>query len=269
MSGFDIDWLTLRRPADRAARAAVILGLIARDFGTRDPVSLSDLGAGSGSTRDALAAVLSPRQTWRLFDIDEALLAAAAVAEGPGEAIPVRIDLAADLERALDAPADLVTCSALLDLASAAWIDRLAAGLAARSLPFYAALSYDGRMEAEPGHPLDERILALFNEHQTSDKGFGPSLGPDAHAYAVDRLRDRGYTVVSGPSDWILGAADAALQRALVLGHETAVAELGAIAIEDLAGWRTFRLDAIDRGLGRLLVGHQDLYAVPVGDAAP
>ena len=44
---------------------------------------------------------------------------------------------------ALDGPVNLVTASALLDLVSAEWLERLVNEVAARRLPFYAALNYD------------------------------------------------------------------------------------------------------------------------------
>ena len=61
------------------------------------------------------------------------------------------VDLARDLEAALDGPVELVTTSALLDLVSHDWLDRLATEAAARNLPVYAALSYDGLGDARPG----------------------------------------------------------------------------------------------------------------------
>ena len=61
------------------------------------------------------------------------------------------VDLARDLEAALDGPVDLVTTSALLDLVSDDWLERLAIEAAARRLPVYAALSYDGRIELDAG----------------------------------------------------------------------------------------------------------------------
>jgi len=45
------------------------------------------------------------------------------------------LDLARDLELALDGPLDLVTTSALLDLVSPEWLDRLVVEVAARRLP--------------------------------------------------------------------------------------------------------------------------------------
>jgi hypothetical protein len=40
---------------------------------------------------------------------------------------------------------DLITTSALLDLVSADWLERLTVEAAARRLPIYAALTYQGR----------------------------------------------------------------------------------------------------------------------------
>ena len=87
-----------------------------------------------------------------------------------------------DLEAALDGPIDLVTTSALLDLVSAEWLERLVVETAARRLPVYAALSYDGKIALSPQDPFDSDIVAAVNRHQHGDKGFGPALGPEAAA---------------------------------------------------------------------------------------
>jgi hypothetical protein len=55
------------------------------------------------------------------------------------------LDSSLDLEAALDGPLDVITSSALLDLVSEAWLERFVVEIVARSLPLYAALSYDGR----------------------------------------------------------------------------------------------------------------------------
>ena len=64
------------------------------------------------------------------------------------------IDLARDLEAALDGAVDLVTTSALLDLVSADWLERFSVEAAARRLPVYAALTYDGRAMLQPADPV-------------------------------------------------------------------------------------------------------------------
>ena len=60
----------------------------------------------------------------------------------------------------------LVTASALLDLASAAWVEALAERLAAAGVGLYAALSYDGRTEWEP--PLAGDAAAVRRSTRTS-----------------------------------------------------------------------------------------------------
>src|SRR5438034_669390 len=69
---------------------------------------------------------------------------------------PRALDLVRDLELALDGPADLITTSALLDLVSQAWMERLAVEAAARRLPIYAALTCQDPPEIAPSDPLDE-----------------------------------------------------------------------------------------------------------------
>lgn len=266
MSGFRADWLALRRPADEAARNPVVLGLVAGDLAETETVRIADLGAGTGSTFALLSGRLPKPQAWRLYDNDPALLAIAAKCAPAGGTDTLSthvLDLATSVERVLEAPTDLVTCSALLDLTSAAWIDRLVGQLTSAGVPFYAALSYDGHMSAVPPHPLDEIIVDLFNQHQRSDKGFGEALGPSAHAYATAQFRTAGWEVTEGRSDWHLDEDDRDLMRALVDGHVQAVAETGAVSVEDLASWSMVHEVAIEAGEARIVVGHRDLYARP------
>ena len=60
------------------------------------------------------------------------------------------LDLGRDLEAALDGSIDLITTSALLDLVSESWLERLVVEISARSIPLYAAISHDGRIEFVP-----------------------------------------------------------------------------------------------------------------------
>src|SRR6185369_17189725 len=123
----------------------------------------------------ALTARLNPTQNWTLVDNDLSLLARAA-GTPRAESVTVigkPVDLARDLEAALDGPVDLVTTSALLDLVSAPWLERLTVEIAARRIPLYAALSYDGRVEFAPPDKHDGKIADAFNVHQRTDKGFG------------------------------------------------------------------------------------------------
>ena len=74
----------------------------------------------------------------------------------------------------------------------------MARTIAARALPVYAALTYDGRIDLSPADPLDATIASAVNAHQHTDKGFGPALGPSAAAAAIHFL---GSLPAAFPSD--------------------------------------------------------------------
>lgn len=261
MTGFTLDWLDLREPADAAARNRVVLAQLAADFVGRRSVAAIDLGAGSGSTVRAVAPHLPTEQCWTLVDDDPALLATAAGRAENGAVRTRRLDIAREVDLALTGHCDLVTCSALLDLVSRRWLGRLVDRLRPRGIPFYAALSYDGAIRLEPAHPLNETVVELFNHHQQGDKGFGRALGPDAGRATAAAFESAGYAVLAGRADWRLDPSMAPLQRALVDGIADAVTETGQLAPTDLAAWRTAHLAAIEAGLAFVQVGHTDLYA--------
>jgi SAM-dependent methyltransferase len=249
--GFSADWLALRDPADRAARDGAMLRRAAAAAGPR-PV-IVDLGCGTGASWRALAPHLPPGTEWRLVDNDPALLAIAAAAVGDG-ARPVLADLG-DLEALPLEGATLVTASALLDLVPEAWL----AGLAGRlRVPFYAVLSYDGRMAWTPPDPRDADVTAAFNRHQRGDKGLGPALGPDAATRAATVLEAAGFTVESADSPWRIGPDMADLQRALTDGIAAAAAETG---LACAAAWGAARHAAAAATLCE--IGHRDILALP------
>jgi hypothetical protein len=189
MSEYSADWLALREPYDRTARNALVLDAVACAFVVQRAISVVDLACGTGSTLRALRRHLPARQNWRLVDNSLSLLARVASYRNPHLTVATAaVDLTRDLELALDGPLDLVTTSALLDLVSTAWLDRLIVEVAARRLPFYGALTYDGRAVTEPVAGYDLELLAGFNLHQRTNKGFGPALGPAAAARAAQRF---------------------------------------------------------------------------------
>ena len=202
---FSAAWLELREPYDRRARnAAVIEAVVAALAG---PAVGHDRRSRLRHRLDVSRAqrrCIKARQNWRLVDNDLSLLARAPQSSPPDiNVTTMPIDLNRDLEAALDGPVDLVTTSALLDLVSDEWLQRLVVETAARRLPVYAALSYDGRIEMTPADAADEKIIAAVNAHQRTDKGFGPALGPEAAQAAIERFERVGYAVVQGASDWV------------------------------------------------------------------
>ncbi len=263
MSGFASDWLALREPHDVRARNPAVLEAVAAHFAGRAALAVTDLACGRGSTLRAVAARLPARQHWRLVDHDAALLAeAAAIPVPPGLSVtPLSLDLARDLAAAFTPPADLVTASALLDLVSAAWIDRLVDLAKAHRRPVYIALSYDGRVALAPAEAQDAAVVAAVNAHQRGDKGFGPALGPQAAAHAIERFAASGFAVVSGASDWMLEPGDGALQSAMLDGWAQAARETGEGAAIDV--WLAARKRLLHAGRATMGVGHVDFFAAP------
>ncbi|HEY8382196.1 MAG TPA: class I SAM-dependent methyltransferase [Microvirga sp.] len=275
---FSAEWLALREPADHAARNRDLQGALSDHLAGREAVTVVDLGCGAGSNLRALAPHLPARQTWRLVDYDPALLDAARAriaawaeaVEDDGATLRIRhegrditvafhrADLAQDLDPALGDSPDLVTAAALFDLASAAFIARVAAAVAATRAVFYTVLTYNGAEAWTPPHPADAAVLAAFHAHQGGDKGFGPSAGPEATDALVQAFMSAGYRVRTADSPWRLLAADAPLVAALSTGIADAVRETGRVPEAELRAW----LEAHRTG-SACMVGHTDCLALP------
>lgn len=295
MNHFSAAWLRQRERFDRTARAQAAARLRLPDrlaaLRATDAAAwrVIDLGCGTGANLRALAPQLGATQQWLVVDHDAELLArwpAALAGHGAARGWHVRhvgdvlrlqeagfdaviarraLDLARDLETLPFAHATLVTASALLDLVSAEWLQRLVAVCRAARVALLFALSTDGRMEWHPVDRYDARAAALFAAHQRRDKGFGPALGSLAPAVAARALRAAGCRVHRARSDWWLdGRADAdalALQRTLIEGITAAAIEQAPPAAGLLRAWRARRHALADRAT--LRIGHIDLFATP------
>jgi hypothetical protein len=265
MSGFSPQWLALREPYDLKARSKAVLAAAAHYFHGATAIAVVDLACGTGATLRAIGPRLPARQSWKLVDNDLSLLARVATLFRPPELIvnAQPVDLVRDLEAALDGPIDLVTTSALLDLVSAEWIERLVVETAVRRLPVYAALSYDGKIALSPQDPFDSDIVAAVNRHQHGDKGFGPALGPEAAEDCITRFKRVGYTITQGTSDWTFGPDDRAIQAEVLAGWAGAAQELGDLAPGRIASWLARRRDFLVNGRSSVTVGHIDFFAAP------
>jgi SAM-dependent methyltransferase len=215
---FSESWLSLREPADAAARSTELVSMLPDGIHT-----VRDLGCGTGSLARWLAPLLPGAKRWILVDRDPALLEhAAAITPFPVE--PVRGDVT-ELTAADLAESDLVTCSALLDLLSSGEVDRLAAVCAEARTPALFTLSVAGAVTLDPARPEDAAIEAAFNDHQRRVEGGRRLLGPDAPAAAAAAFERAGATVITRPSPWRLGPERAALTAEWLRGWAGAAVE--------------------------------------------
>jgi trans-aconitate methyltransferase len=244
---FSADWLGLREPADADARSLELVGLLPR------PVKvIRDLGCGTGSLGRWLAPRLPVPQFWILTDRDHDLLEIAAdrMPEGVSVAIDER-DVTA-LTRDDLAGADLVTCSALLDLLTTAEVDRLVEVCAQARTNALFTLSVTGEVRFAREDPRDREVEEAFNQHQRRDF----RLGPDAPDYAARAFEKAGARVIVRESAWNLGGQRADLTAEWLRGWVGAAAEQRPdLRFDDYLADRT-------ADLRQIVVGHKDVLAI-------
>jgi len=271
MSGFSIDWLDLREGADSRARNDELLNQAKHWLRSNTTLAsdktVVDLGSGTGSTLRAFTAQSTKQEplNWRLVDQDAALLKEANLRHGRSQQLKTfELDLANISALPLD-NADLITASALFDLVSVSFVDRLVSELRNKCqqqpVGFYAALNYDGKTSWTPSHPLDDTVLDAFNRDQQRDKGFGQALGPDAGSYMEQLFKRSGFKVFSANSPWELNGFDVDMVTALISGIAGAVAQDPAVDAAALEDWIQFR--KAHSATGTCTVGHTDLLAFP------
>jgi SAM-dependent methyltransferase len=264
------DWLTLREPADAAARAPELVDRLRTHVSTiNESLLVRDLGCGTGSLGRWLAERLPGPQTWVLHDRDPGLLALAATGlpavAGDGTPVTVRThegDLTA-LGPAELAGTSLVAASALLDLLTADEVDGLAAACVDAGCAALLTLTVTGSVAMSPTDPVDAAFAAAFDAHQRRTVDGRRLLGPDAGAATVDAFERRGATVVTRPSPWRLDAGHAALTEEWLRGW-IAAACAQQPDLDQVAGpYLHRRLDACAAGELRVTVGHVDVLALP------
>lgn len=261
-------WLALREPADDAARSKALARKVAELVAAHDPVRVVDLATGTGSNIRYLIPHLRDRQDWLAVDRNPVLLEKLA-ARMSHWTMPLDCQIRArqldlgSLEAAnVIAGRHLVTGSALLDLVSEAWLRSLASQCRAAGAVLLFTISYNGRFSCIPEEPEDGLVLDLFNRHQRAATGLGgPAAGPDSVEIAARCFADAGYDVDRAPSDWNLGPAESALQRLLIEAWAQPAAEMAPERASAIDSWRTRRLEHVDVGRSKLVVGHTDIAA--------
>jgi hypothetical protein len=248
------EWLRLREPADAAARSAELVERLRRRLAKAGPLSIHDLGGGSGAMGRWLAPRLAARQHWVVHDRDASLLELA-VASGPAAAtVEARRSDITRLTPPDLAGASLITASALLDLLTAEGLVGMLRACTGR--PMLLTLTVVGRVVLHPADPLDARIGAAFNAHQRR----GGLLGPDAVATAVEELDAE---VLVRPSPWRLPAAHPELTAEWFRGWVAAACEQDPALAAEAGAYRDRRLAQATAGEIAVTVDHADMLVLP------
>jgi len=286
--GFSVDWLSLRESADHRARSKKLTQKLT-DWSKQIPrLNVIELGAGTGSNLRYLCPLLGHKQHWTLFDNDLTLLQSidsllvdwavkhSAQVERVDDTLHIssqhfsahvqwqHCDLASHLQGLPFNEAQLVTGAALLDLTSARWLEQLATNCIKHGCASLFTLNYNGTVNWRKSIAEDAQVTSLLNLHQLKEKGFGPALGPDAHAFYRQSLIGQ-QQVFTDDSDWVLGNEDLDLQQALINGWAPAAIEQGPDASLMIEQWKELRGAAVSQRSSALRVGHTDVMGLPVG----
>lgn len=286
---FSGDWLDLREPFDAEARDTDLVEILMQHLDEKARPRLLDLGAGTGSLTRWLGHFVARPHSWILADADAGLMSRAFdtlmdTAEDAGwkatwpqkKALLLHSPEGAwriegILTNLADAPeglpldrVDAVTCSALCDLVSEAWLVRMAAALARRRLPFYAALNVSGRERFSPPLTGDALVARGFLRDQRRDKGFGgTALGPDAPSVIARVFAEHGYEVMRAPSPWLVPRQARDMAQELALGHAEAALRHEKRGTAQIEAWAERRSTQADEGRLAVRVEHQDLLCLP------
>lgn len=284
--GFNAHWLSLRESADHQSRSPELTQQLVAWALSIEHLNVLELGAGTGSNLRYLSPLLGHDQRWTLVDNDPDLLTelypalrrwaeekhyqCSQNADGillAGETFSAQVsllqrDLSKDLASLPLPSCQLVTGSALLDLTSAAWLEQLASLCTQHRCAALFVLSYNGHIHWQPELPDDGLMNDLLNAHQMSDKGFGPALGPEAHACFSEHL-SRAFTVHTHESDWVLEHDQLALQQELIKGWAPAAIEQSPEHQARVQPWLQQRQAFIASRESELRVGHTDILTLP------
>ena len=263
------EWLTLREPADAAARARDLVEHLGRHRPASGRWVIHDLGCGTGGMGRWLAPLLLGPQHWVVHDRDPDLLALAATAlpglaaDGAAVTVEARRSDVTQFHPDDLAGATLITASALLDLLTDDELAGLVSLCAAAGCPALLTMSVVGRVRLSPPDPLDRRVAAAFNAHQRRVTERGRLLGPDAVAAAVETFGRLGAEVLVRPSAWRLGAARADLTAEWFTGWVGAACEQQPDLVGEVAAYTRWRLAQATAGRLGVIVDHSDLLVVP------
>ena len=156
---------------------------------------------------------------------------------------------------------DLISFSAVLDLMSKSTINNLLKKLK-RHCTIYFSLCFNGKVKWTPSNAMDKYILSFFNNHQTSDKGFGLALGFKSIEYISKKARDENLEISIKDSPWIiknLTEEDKIFMKRYILDIKKSLFHMEGMDRTALTIWHKQKKYEIENKKISLYVGHNDI----------
>lgn len=262
------DWLRLREAEDARARSARLARGIPALL-PDGPVTVHDLGSGTGAMMRWLAPALPGPQTWVLHDWNADLTAQAARGAAPVDrdgapvAIRARVGEIARLTAADLGGASLVTASALLDVLTAREAHAIVDACLGAGAPALLSLSVTGEVDLRPWDARDIRVARAFNAHQRRQVDDRRLLGPYAAPIVRGLFERAGHRVRTALTAWRLDDRDPLLLAEWFDGWVGAAEEQSPALRDQLGDYRALREGQLRRAELSAIVYHLDLLAWP------
>jgi hypothetical protein len=262
------DWLSLREAQDSRARsrdlARAVLALL-----PDGPMTVHDLGSGTGSMMRWLAPLLPGPQAWVLHDWNANLTRHALDGEAPRDrdgapvSITTRVGELEELRAADLEGASLVTASALLDVLTASEAHAIVEACVEVGAPTLLSLSVTGEVELRPWDARDKLFETAFNAHQRREVHDRRLLGRYGAPIVQGLFELAGWKVRKARTSWRIADTEPRLLNEWFDGWIDAAEEQSPTLRADAAGYRELRRSQLDRGELSAVVYHLDLLAWP------
>jgi hypothetical protein len=263
----DARWLELRVPADNAARAlteGTLLPRLVRHLAAAgaggSAVEVIDLGSGTGANQRWLTPRLPFEQQWLLIDQDSDLHRHLPAAP-PTRHLTADVGILTSIVDR-DGRAQLVTCSALLDVLTVDQLEAIGSALVRARQPALFSLTVTGALELWPSHPHDSQLNQAFDDHQRR----GGRAGPEAVDVLTRVLGGTGRELWTAETPWLLDRkSDQEFVGRFLTDRVAAVVDQDPDLRSAGADWLDRRLAQLADGALEIRVGHRDLLVLPHG----
>ena len=151
--------------------------------------------------------------------------------------------------------------SAALDLMSKSSID-IALKKIKKNNILYFSLCFNGLVKWTPTNTFDKYILAFFNNHQRSDKGFGNALGYKSIESLRKKAGKLNLNITVADSPWIIknkSEKDTVFMKRYLLDIRKSLFHMEGIDKNILRKWYEDKKYDLENKKIKLYVGHNDI----------